>query len=155
MNQRLVRISFFFLVSNPFLPQNSQNLVEAKQNVTNRLRTFNSCLWYVIFPTILVNDEGRTKRDEERGQFKTNNGRSEISRHVPFWKDKFTDPVLTQYLRLSSIFTDFPQVNLIIKISRIVIFISLINAGIPMRCYLCLNKIIIIWNILIKWNSDI
>ena len=32
------------------------------------------------------------------GDFITNNGRGEMSRHVPFWKDKFTDPVLAQLI---------------------------------------------------------
>ena len=150
MNQRLVRI-FFFLVSIPFLPRNLQNLVEAKQSVTNRLHPFNSSFCGMLFvPLYWLMMRVELKGMKKGGDFITNNGRSEMSRHVPFWKNKFTDPVLAQFLRFSSIFTDFPQEHLI---SRTVILISWINAGITMRCYLCLNKII--WNILVKWNSDI
>ena len=137
-------------MSIPFLPRNLQNLVEAKQSVTNRLHPFNSgCCGMSFVPLYWLMMRVELKGMKKGGDFITNNGRGEMSRHVPFWMDKFTDPVLAQFLRLSSIFTDFPQVHLI---SRIVILISLINAGISMRCYLCLSKII--WNILVKWNSD-
>lgn len=84
MNQRLVRI-FFFLLSIPFLPRNLQNLVEAKQSVTNRLHPFNSgCCGMSFVPLYWLMMRVELKGMKKGGDFITNNGRGEMSRHVPF-----------------------------------------------------------------------
>ena len=72
-------------MSIPFLPRNLQNLVEAKQSVTNRLHPFNSdCCGMSFVPLYWLMMRVELKGMKKGGDFITNNGRGEMSRHVPF-----------------------------------------------------------------------
>ena len=120
-------------MSNLFLPQNLQNLVEAKQNVTNRLHPFNSSFCDMSFvPLYWLMMRVALKGMKKGGNLRLTMAEVRLESMYPFERTSLQIQSRHKFLDC--------QVFQVHLISRIIIFISLINAGITVRCYFCFNR---------------